>query len=558
MGNAVLLTDLGSRNTTLVNGKPANRCTLQAGDEIAVGNVRLLVAEVSSRDETRRAPATPGSTVSIRQSSGFYVRGQIADFLASGKSHTIHDLADLYSLARALWTAGKRDELIVRTREWIADRFEPSTIWIANDIAGTVNTREIYRAPNAEHSQPPQSHCERAIRTGDGLLIRLDNVAPGADTPETLMVVPLVVGPETAGAVAVQSDRRRSSYDEADLELLIAVGCIAAPWVHAMATIETLREETNRLRQSRPESAVLIGSSQLMESVRSAIRLAAQTDLNVLIVGETGSGKEIAARMVHDYSSRHKAPFVPVNCAAIPKDLFESELFGYERGAFTGAVQAKKGLMDECHGGTLFLDEVGDLSPENQARLLRVIESHRFRRLGGNREQEVDFRIVSATNRPLARAITENAFRLDLYYRLNGIEIGMPALRDRKSDIPELAQHFLALVRLRAKRPLKGFGPGALEALQDRELEGNVRELRSIIERAAAVSSGEYIEAEDLAGTPLQYGHQSFPTLADLERQHLLEALQRTQGNMAEAARLLGIGRTTLYEKLARYDLRAR
>ncbi|MCL4695393.1 MAG: sigma-54 dependent transcriptional regulator, partial [Candidatus Hydrogenedentes bacterium] len=298
--------------------------------------------------------------------------------------------------------------------------------------------------------------------------------------------------------------------------------------------------------------------SQLMESVRSAIRLGAQTDLNVLIVGETGSGKEIAARMVHDYSSRHKAPFVPVNCAAIPKDLFESELFGYERGAFTGAVQAKKGLMDECHGGTLFLDEVGDLSPENQARLLRVIESHRFRRLGGNREQEVDFRIVSATNRPLARAITENAFRSDLYYRLNGIEIGMPALRDRKSDIPELAEHFLALVRLRAKRPLKGFGPGALEALQDRELEGNVRELRSIIERAAAVSSGEYIEAEDLAGTPLQYGHQNFPTLAELERQHLLEALQRTQGNMAEAARLLGIGRTTLYEKLARYDLRAR
>lgn len=552
----MLLTDLGSRNTTLVNGKPVGRCNLHPGDEIAVGNVKLLVAEINGREEDEELSRQPGSTVSIRKSSGFYITGQRADFLASGQSHTIHDLADLYSLSRALWIAGKRDELIMRTREWLVDRFEPRVIWLAGGLEGAVEMNTIYRASGSEAPAPPVHACERAIRSGDALLLPLGNPEMHPVPPESIIVVPLVVGPETVGAIALQSDRERSVYDEADLELLIAVGCIVAPWFHAMTMIESLREEANRLRHMKPDSAVLIGSGPAMERVRSAIRIAAQSDLNVLIVGETGSGKEIAARMVHDHSSRSKAPFVAVNCAAIPRELFESELFGYERGAFTGAVKSKKGLIDECHEGTLFLDEVGDLSPENQARLLRAIETHRFRRLGGQREHEVDFRIVAATNRPLGQAIAENAFRSDLFYRLNGIEIGMPPLRDRRSDIAELAEHFLDLARLRAKRPLKGFAPGALESLESLEWKGNVRELRSVIERAVAVANGEPIQREHLAHSPFVYDHHGFPTLAELEQRHIVNALQQTQGRMAEAAKLLGIGRTTLYEKLAKYNLR--
>ncbi len=556
VGDGIFLTDLGSRNTTIVNGKPVTRCDLRPGDEIAVGNVRLLVAEVGTPEADKLEGSQPGSTVSIRQSSGFYVRGKRADFLASGRTHTIYDLADLYSISRTMWTAASREELIERAGEWLVDRFSPSIIWLVTGAGGALDIQETYCVPNRKKQQPPREHCERAIQTGDGLLVPLGKITSHAEPPETLLVVPLVVGPETVGAVAIQSDRGRSAYDEADLELLLAVGCVAAPWVHAMATIESLKEETSRLRRVRPESPVLIGSGRVMEDVRGAIHNAAQCDLNVLILGETGSGKDIAARLVHDLGARRKAPFVAVNCAAIPRELFESELFGYERGAFTGAVRSKKGLLDECSGGTLFLDEIGDLSSENQARLLRAIETHAFRRLGGSEEHHVDFRVVSATNRSLTRSIAENSFRSDLYYRLNAIEIAMPPLREHLSDIPELVDHFLHLARLRVKRPLKGITPEALEVLQKRGWPGNIRELRTAVERAAAIAQDDMVRPEDFAESPRFYDQRSFPTLSELERSHILEAIDKAQGNMTEAARLLGIGRTTLYDKLSRYNLR--
>ena len=555
-GDAILLTDLGSRNTTLVNGQPVRRCNLRPGDEIGVGNVRLMVADVGTREPESQAASKPGSTVSIRQSSGFYVRGKRADFLASGKAHTIYDLADLYSLSRALWTAGGYDDVVERIGRWIADRFSPSVVWLVTEAQGPATPKEIFRAPDCDTLEPPREHFDRTLRSQDGLLVPLGDIKTPADILETLVVVPLIVGPNMAGAIAVQSHVAHGPYDEADLELMLAVGCIVAPWFHAMTTIDSLREETDRLRKARPASPVLIGSSSVMENVREAIRGAAQSDLNVLILGETGCGKEIAAQMVHDLSRRRKASFVAVNCAAIPRDLFESELFGYERGAFTGATRVKKGLLDEARGGTLFLDEVGDLSLENQARLLRAIETHSFRRLGGAEEHHVDFRVVSATNLLLNRSMADKSFRSDLYYRLNAIEIAIPPLREHVQDIPELVDHFLQLARLTAKRPLKGITPEAVDALQKEDWPGNVRQLRTTIERAVATAREDTIRLDDLALGAVSHGSPSFLSLADLEKRHIAEALERTQGQMTEAARLLGIGRTTLYEKLARYNLR--
>jgi DNA-binding NtrC family response regulator len=553
-GDAIYLTDLGSRNTTLVNGRPVQRCVLHPGDEIGIGNVRLLVADASVKAPEVRRENRPGSTVSIRQSSGFYIRGKRADFLTSGKAHTMYDLADLYSLSRALWTAGSQQDIVNRSAEWIANRFAPSHIWHVSNARGVIAINEVFCAPDGQPADPPLKHCERTIQSQDGLLIPIGAATVPAEDRETLIVAPLIVGPSTIGAIAVQSHPKRNAFDETDLELVLAVGCIAAPWFRAMAALESLHEETDRLRKVRPETPVLIGSSHAMEDVREAIRRAAQSELNVLVVGETGSGKEIAARMVHDLSAHHNAPFIAVNCAAIPKDLFESELFGYEKGAFTGAARGKKGLLDECHGGTLFLDEVGDLSPENQARLLRAIETHAFRRLGGSEEHRVDFRVVSATNAPLNRVIHERSFRSDLYYRLNAIEIMMPPLREHLSDIPELAEHFLRLARLNAKRPLKGITPEALDALMKREWPGNIRELKTAIERAAALAPDEMIRPENVTESPSYYGIRTFPTLAELEKRHILEAIERAQGRMTDAARLLGIGRTTLYEKLARLN----
>jgi len=554
-GNAILLTDMGSRNTTLVNGQPVQRCTLHPGDEIGVGNVRLLVADIGAKEPDSHAVIRPGSTVSIRQSSGFYVRGKRADFLASGKAHTIYDLADLYSLSRALWTAGSYDGIVERMGKWIADRFAPAIVWLVTGASGSPRPKAIFRAPDCGTVELPLEHYDRTLQSHDGLLIPLGKIKTPADILETLIVVPLIVGPDTVGAIAVQSHAARGPHDEADLELMLAVGCIAAPWFHAMATIDSLREETDRLRKTRPEAPVLVGSSRVMENVRKAIRNASQSDLNVLVLGETGAGKEIAARMIHDQSARRKAPFVAVNCAAIPRELFESELFGYKRGAFTGAERDKAGLLDASKNGTLFLDEVGDLSPDNQARLLRVIETHSFRQLGGIEERHVDFRVVAATNRALGRAMADNSFRSDLYYRLNAIEIAMPPLRDHASDIPELVDHFLHLARLNAKRPLKGITREALAVLKKRDWPGNIRELRAAIERATALAGDDMIRPETLTESPVYYDSRSFPTLAELEKCHILKALESAQGRMTEAARLLGIGRTTLYEKLARYNL---
>jgi DNA-binding NtrC family response regulator len=286
--------------------------------------------------------------------------------------------------------------------------------------------------------------------------------------------------------------------------------------------------------------------------VRSVIRQAAKSNLGVLIEGETGTGKELAARMVHDMSLRAKGPFVAINCAAIPKDLLESELFGYEKGAFTGATAQRSGLLEAADGGTFFMDEVGDLSPEGQARLLRVLESNTFRRVGGRDEIRVNIRIIAATNKITLDEVSAGRFREDLYYRLKGYALRMPALRDRPSDIPLLAEYFFEQARLRASRPVKGLSETAVEALRARRWPGNVRELKATIERALEMARGEFVETGDLGEA---YDPDSAPvTLEEIEKQHILQVVERCEGRMTEAAKILGIGRTTLYEKMARYN----
>ncbi|MCC6695740.1 MAG: sigma 54-interacting transcriptional regulator [Candidatus Hydrogenedentes bacterium] len=556
VGGAVVLKDLGSRNTTLVNGEPVTACTLQPGDEIAVGNVRFVV-RLTGEPEKPVAPAKkkPDSTLTIEQSTAFYVAGKRTDFLAPGRAHTIHDLADLYALSRSLWTVENTTDLTERLSKWTVERFHPASVWFAAMQDTALDIRSTYAAGDCPQSPLPRKVIERTAQTLEGTLIAPESDRAKASNSGTLLTAPLVVGRIAVGAVAIESHPDRAHYDEFDLQLLLAAACIAAPWLHSMEQIHSLKLETERLRHAKPHTVYLLGSSQIMNQTRGAIQRAAQCDLNVLILGETGSGKELAARMVHDHSARREHPLIPVNCAAIPRELFESELFGYEQGAFTGAARRKRGLLEECNGGTLFLDEVGDLSLENQARLLRVIETHAFRRLGGNEEISVDFRVVAATNRPLTNDVVKGSFRKDLYYRLNAIEIEMPPLRAHLQDVPELAQHFLELARLKAKRPIKGISPEALNALKGRPWSGNVRELRAAIERAAATAQAGIIEPSDLYEAPGLPQDEYFASLAELEKTHIVKALQRSRGQITVAAKLLGIGRTTLYEKLSRYGL---
>src|ERR1700681_2038513 len=306
----------------------------------------------------------------------------------------------------------------------------------------------------------------------------------------------------------------------------------------------------------------MIGRDEKMLIVFEWIRTAAKSDISVLILGPTGSGKEVVARMIHELSRRSVAKFQAVNCAALPDTLFESEIFGYEKGAFTGAHDRKPGRLELANEGTLFLDEIGDMSLIAQAKLLRVLEERRFERLGGQKSISVDFRLISATNRPLEQFVRDGRFREDFYYRVNAFSIRLPSLRERQVDIPVLAQRFLARYCAAQGLPLdsKGFSREAIDLLVGYPWPGNIRELESTVSRAALSAPGRTIRGSDVeflhaTGPVREQGSDRMPTLADAERAHIVRVLEAVKWNKKEAARVLDISRGTLYRKIVEYAL---
>ncbi|HEX8559402.1 MAG TPA: sigma-54 dependent transcriptional regulator [Pyrinomonadaceae bacterium] len=296
------------------------------------------------------------------------------------------------------------------------------------------------------------------------------------------------------------------------------------------------------------------------EAMREALRLAgrvAATDANVLVTGESGAGKDALALFLHAESARAAGPFVKIDCAALPAELLEAELFGYERGAFTGATAAKPGRLESAHKGTLVLDEIAHLSRDAQAKLLRVIERREFERLGGRRTVRVDARLLALTNVDLDDAVRRRAFREDLFYRLNVVRIHVPPLRERREDVGPLAEKFLAAYAAKHGRAARRFDPAALSALAAYDFPGNVRELANVVERAVIVAEGEALGAGDLpesvrAAASADGRRARRPTLAELEAEYIREVLASSRGNKSEAARVLGISRKNLYERLAR------
>jgi DNA-binding NtrC family response regulator len=306
----------------------------------------------------------------------------------------------------------------------------------------------------------------------------------------------------------------------------------------------------------------MIGRDEKMLIVFEWIRTAAKADISVLILGPTGSGKEVVARMIHELSRRSAAKFQAVNCAALPDTLFESELFGYEKGAFTGAHDRKPGRLELANEGTLFLDEIGDLSILAQAKLLRVLEERRFERLGGNRSIHVDFRLISATNRPLDQFVRDGRFREDLYYRVNAFSIRLPSLRERQVDIPVLGQRFLARYCAANGLPLdaKSFSREAVDLLQAYHWPGNIRELESTVSRAALSAPGRSIRAADIeflhaTEPPPEDNGERLPSLREAERAHIVRILDAVSWNKKEAAKVLEISRGTLYRKILEFGL---
>ncbi|MHC4547165.1 MAG: sigma-54-dependent transcriptional regulator [Planctomycetota bacterium] len=322
---------------------------------------------------------------------------------------------------------------------------------------------------------------------------------------------------------------------------------------------EALNEPARaRLRGDR--KTLLPGNSPLMRKVIEQARRVAKTNATVLITGESGTGKELVARLIHRESLRVRGPFVPVNCAGLTESIIESELFGHVKGAFTGAVRAKKGKFELADGGTLFLDEIGEIPLDVQVKLLRVLQEREVERVGGEEPIRIDVRLVCATHRDLDTLVKEGGFREDLYYRIKVVVLRLPSLRERPDDIPELVEHFVRIANERNRRRVKAFAPAAVARLREYDWPGNVRELENIVEQAVVLAAGDEVQAADLPEEitgergpqevlRIPVGH----TLAQTEKELILETLRKAGGNKTQAAKMLGIGVRTLYRKLEEY-----
>ncbi|TWT66313.1 Transcriptional regulatory protein ZraR [Posidoniimonas polymericola] len=422
------------------------------------------------------------------------------------------------------------------------------------------------------------------LREGQGVLARnvMDDSQLGArDSSGDILATGVLCAPirwqgEVLGLVHLYTTDSAKPIDPDDLEFSLAVAdtiAVALQNLNQRAALtqdlSQVKDENVQLREQLGVQSEIIGSSEAIQKVNQEVARAAPSRATVLIRGESGVGKELVARAVHFSSPRRKGPFVCLNCAALSETLLESELFGHEKGAFTGATDRKKGKFEAAHTGTLILDEIGEMSPTIQAKFLRVLEGHPFERVGGSEAIKVDVRVIAATNRDLEREVAEGNFRRDLYFRLHVLEIIVPGLRKRPEDIPLLAEHFLRWFNTDTGRRIQGFTPKAMEEMLRYRWPGNVREMKNVIERAVVLTRGEFIDASDLVlstlktagdtevGASSNDGRRGFePTsLADMEKDHILATLIATGWNKSKTAGILGIERSTLDRKIKRYGL---
>ena len=403
----------------------------------------------------------------------------------------------------------------------------------------------------------------RVILLDLGLPPDVDGASEGlAILREALQVNPLA----KVIVITGNSDRDKAitaiesgAYDFIEKPVQLDVLRVVLQRASYLANLELEKRELQK-RSGHNEFEGLVGDSPQIQDIFRMVRRVAPSDVPVLVTGESGTGKELVARAIHRQSPRQAAPFVPINCGAIPETLLESELFGYERGAFTGATQQRKGRIESAQGGTLFLDEIGDIPLGLQVKLLRFLQDHEINRLGGKETIAVDARIIAATNIDLQKAINEGRFREDLYYRLCVVSVAVPSLRERGSDVPLLARTFLMKFSEELKKPLKGFTPEAVDALTSHGWPGNVRELENRIKRAVVMAEGRYVTPEHLELQAAVQARGDAPSLKasreSREKDLVRLAMEKADGNISRAAAELGISRPTLYQLLARYGLK--
>ena len=550
--NEFIITDLDSLNGTFVNDVPVKSRRLEHGDRVRIGDSQFLflkhegeAASKSSDVKLDEARVLSGSTVQIRFDDALY---QMA-----------RDLSGLMKISTAINSIRGLDNLLERLLELLFEVVpaERGAILLTNE--GSFETNFVFGLDRMygkdETVSVSRTIVQQVLRDGVALLASdaAEETTLATDSlisarTHSVLCVPLILFDRKIGVLYLDSSLARDQFNRDHLQFVTAIAGITAVAIENARQFEWLETENERLLADVNIEHNMIGEGTAMQRVYHFISKVAPTDATVLIMGESGTGKELAARAIHRNSKRAQKPFMAVNCAALSESLLESELFGHEKGSFTGALVQKKGRLEIADGGTVFLDEIAELPPLLQVKLLRVLQEREFERVGGTVTIKVDLRLIAATNKNLEEALEAGQFRQDLYYRLNVVSLEMPGLRERREDIMLLANYFADKYSARCNRKLKGFAPDARTCLTAYDWPGNVRELENTIERAVVLGTTDWILPEDLPEALLETkvtGDESSTTYHEAvvqnKKQLILQAINAAKNNHTEAARLLGI-----------------
>jgi transcriptional regulator with GAF, ATPase, and Fis domain len=577
----VTLRDLGSQNGTYVNGMPVVEQELHHGDQICVGNSLLLF--LLEGDESRPATSPIVFTETVQDvDSRFLLPSEDDLYIRLDKvigglpqaSRLVRDLNTLMKIAKGIGSIHNVESLQWQLLGLIFDVVpaERGAVLLFDDpedLSAAVAWDRVLGA--GQPVEVSQTIVRQVARDRRGLVVSDVSVNKAIREIRTvselgvcsLLCVPLVESGKVAGAIYLDTRKPAERFDENHLQVMTAVAGMASLALENARRWEHLEQENQDLRAEINLEHNMVGSGSRMRAVFEFIRRVAPTDSTVLILGESGTGKELVARALHRNSPRANRPYVAINCAAITETLLESELFGHERGAFTGANIQKKGKMEVAEGGTVFLDEVGELAPSLQAKLLRVLQEREFERVGGTRSIKLDIRVIAATNAQLPEKVKAGTFRSDLFYRLNVVALTMPALRERREDIPQLADYFITKASQKCNTRVRPLSVEARALLNSYDWPGNVRELENAIERALVLGSTSTILPEDLpeaileAGLPVSTGATTYHlAIKNLKRQLILQALQQAHGSYIQAANVLGLHPNSLLRLIRTLDLK--
>ncbi len=568
-GGQFVIADLESLNGTFINDVPVKRRPLAHGDRVRIGDSQFLFL----LHDGEASPASKSSEVQFedRQLSGSTIQVKFNDAIYL----MARDLSALMKVSTTVNAIRGLEELQKTLLELLFEVVPAERGAILLSHGNGLEDAAVFgldraRGPN-EAIKVSRTIAQQVLREKTALLVSdaLAQQGFGSDSlnqsrPSSLMCVPLIMLDRPQGVIYLDTNAPDVHFDQDHLQLVSAIAAISAVAIENARHIEWLQSENERLLADVNIEHNMVGESPSMKQVYQFISKVAPTDSTVLISGESGTGKELAARAIHQNSKRAKLPFMAVNCAALAETLLESELFGHEKGAFTGAIAMKKGRLEVADGGTVFLDEIGELSPALQVKLLRVLQEREFERVGGTRTIKVDIRLVAATNKDLEQAIAAGIFRRDLFYRLNVVELAMPPLRQRPEDISLLANYFASKHGEKCNRKILGVSPEAQARLLSYEWPGNVRELENAIERAVVLGATDHILPEDLPEATLESeaaattipAPRYHEAVTQTKKQIILSAMDQAKGSYTEAAKLLGVHPNYLHRLIRNLNLR--